>query len=59
MRTTRFWRSTRANRTHMNSVQELPPNPLFDRGHEALRPGNILVSARNLNTLYIVARPSA
>jgi hypothetical protein len=53
-----FRRSSRANLTHMNSVQELPPNRWFDQGHEAFRPGNILVSARNLNALYIVARPS-
>jgi hypothetical protein len=44
--------------THMNSVHELPPNKWFDEGHEEFRPGNILVSARNLNALYIVARPS-
>ena len=53
-----FERTSRPNRTHMNSVQELPPNRWFDQGHEAFRPGNILVSARNLNALYIVARPS-
>lgn len=45
------------NLTHTNSVQELPPNKWFDQGHEAFRPGNILLSARNLNTAYIVARP--
>lgn len=48
---------SRADRTHMNSVQELPSNRWYDEGHEAFRPGNILVSARNLNTLYIVGRP--
>ncbi|MGD8895671.1 MAG: arylsulfotransferase family protein [Acidobacteriota bacterium] len=53
-----FRRTSRPNRTHMNSVQELPPNRWFDQGHEAFRPGNILVSARNLNALYIVERPS-
>jgi hypothetical protein len=41
----------------VNSVQELPPNRWFDQGHEAFRPGNVLVSARNLNALYVVARP--
>ncbi len=53
-----FRRTSRPNRTHMNSVQELPPNRLFDQGHEAFRPGNILVSARNISVVYIVARPS-
>jgi hypothetical protein len=46
-----------ARQPHMNSVQELPPNVWFDRGHREFRPGNILVSARHLNTLYIIARP--
>jgi hypothetical protein len=48
---------SRGDRTHMNSVQELPSNRWYHEGHEAFRPGNILVSARNLNTLYIVERP--
>jgi hypothetical protein len=46
-----------ARQPHMNSVQELPPNAWFDRGHQEFRPGNILVSARHLNAVYIVARP--
>ena len=49
--------STSKNRTHINSLHELPPNRWFDKGLEAFRPGNILISARNLNTIYIVARP--
>ncbi len=44
--------------THINSVQELPPNPWFAAGDERFRPGNILVSARNLDTIFIIARPS-
>ena len=42
--------------THVNSVQELPPNDLFDQGHEAFRPGNLLVSARNLDLVFLVDR---
>ena len=45
------------NKTHINSVHELPDNRWFDEGLETFRPGNILLSARNLNALYIVARP--
>jgi hypothetical protein len=41
---------------HVNSVQELPPNRWYDAGEEAFRPGNILISARNLNALYIISR---
>jgi hypothetical protein len=46
-----------ARHPHMNSVQELPPNAWFDHGHEEFRPGNILVSARHLNAIYVIARP--
>lgn len=44
--------------THINSIQEIPENQWYSKGDERFRPGNILVSARNLNRLYIVARPS-
>jgi hypothetical protein len=44
--------------THINSIQELPPNPWFTAGDSRFRPGNLLLSARNLNTLFIVERPS-
>ncbi len=42
--------------THCNSVQELPPNPHFAAGDERFRPGNILVSARNLNCIFVIDR---
>jgi hypothetical protein len=42
--------------THVNSVEEIPPNRWFDAGHEAFRPGNILISARNLNALYVIEK---
>jgi len=45
------------NKTHINSVHELPPNRWFEDGMTAFRPGNILISARNLNAVYIIARP--
>lgn len=40
--------------THLNSIQELPANPWFDRGDERFRPGNFLVSAREMNLIFIV-----
>jgi hypothetical protein len=47
------------NRTHINSVQELPPNPWFDAGDERFRPGNLLISARNLDALFIIDRQTS
>lgn len=46
------------DRTHLNSVQELPANPWFDDNDARFRPGNILVSARNLDGLVILDRHS-
>jgi hypothetical protein len=43
--------------THINSVQEIPQNPWFAAGDRRFRPGNLLVSARNLSTIFIVDRP--
>ncbi len=40
--------------THSNSIRELPPNRWFAAGDERFRPGNILVSSRTLNTVFIV-----
>lgn len=50
------WDSERKDPTHFNSIHELPRNPLFDNGDERFRPGNILVSARHLDTIFIIDR---
>jgi hypothetical protein len=42
--------------THLNSVQELPPNKWFDQGDSRFRPGNLLISARNLNAIFVIDR---
>ena len=42
--------------THINSVQELPNNPWWESGDERFRPGNLLISARNLNLIFIADR---
>ena len=39
--------------THINSVFELTDNRWFDAGDGRFRPGNVLVSARNLNAIFI------
>jgi hypothetical protein len=41
---------------HPNSIQELPSNRWFEAGDERFRPGNILVSGRNLDTIFIIDR---
>ena len=49
-----YWDRESSDPTHINSIRELPPNRWFDGGDERFRPGNILVSARNLNTIFII-----
>jgi len=48
------WDRMSMDPSHSNSIRELPPNRWFDAGDERFRPGNILVSARNLNTIFII-----
>ncbi len=52
------WSSNPESPTHINSVHELPPNRWFDGGDRRFRPGNILVSARHLNTIFIIDKRS-
>jgi hypothetical protein len=52
------WDHERKDPTHFNSIHELPENKWFDGGDDRFRPGNILVSARHLNTIFIVDRLS-
>jgi len=42
--------------THTNTVQSLPENRWFDGGDERFRPGNVLISMRQLDTILIVDR---
>ena len=44
--------------THFNSVQELPENRWHQAGDGRFRPGNLLVSARNLHAVFVVDRAS-
>jgi len=46
----------RADITHINSVQELPANRWFDGGDTRFRPGNLLISARNLDHIFVLDR---
>lgn len=52
------WEENSTDPTHTNSIRELPPNRWFDEGDERFRPGNILMSSRSLNTIFIVDKVS-
>jgi hypothetical protein len=52
------WDPDSVDPSHTNSIRELPPNRWYDSGDERFRPGNILVSARNLNTIFIIDKTS-
>ncbi len=44
--------------THTNTVQAIPENKWYDAGDERFKPGNILQSMRQLDTINIVDRES-
>jgi len=48
----------RSDITHINSVKELPNNRWWDAGDERFRPGNLLISARNLDAVFIIDKAS-
>jgi hypothetical protein len=50
--------NTVADWTHTNTIQELPENRWYDDGDARFKPGNILQSLRQLDTISIVDRES-
>ena len=52
------WDHESTDPSHTNSIRELPPNRWFASGDERFRPGNILASARSLNTIFIIDKIS-
>jgi hypothetical protein len=52
------WDHERKDPTHINSIHELPPNRHFEGGDDRFRPGNLLVSARHLNAIFIIDKRS-
>jgi hypothetical protein len=52
------WDPESKDPSHTNSIRELPPNRWYDGGDDRFKPGNILVSARTLNTIFIIDKAS-
>ncbi|MDX2437245.1 MAG: arylsulfotransferase family protein [Acidobacteriota bacterium] len=52
------WEDGNTDPTHTNSIRELPPNRWFSDGDERFRPGNLLLSSRSLNTIFIIDKSS-
>lgn len=48
------YNSTVCDWTHVNTVQAIPENRHFDSGDDRFRPGNVLISPRQLDTVYII-----
>ena len=48
--------STVCDWTHVNTVRSLPENKWFDAGDERFRPGNVMISPRQLDTVYLIDR---
>ena len=48
--------STVVDWTHINTVRDLPDNRWFDMGDERFKPGNVMISPRQLDKVYIIDR---
>jgi len=48
--------STICDWTHVNTVRELPENKWHDAGDERFKPGNVMISPRNLDAVYVIGR---
>ena len=50
--------STVVDWTHVNTVRDLPENKWSDQGDQRFKPGNVIISPRQLDTVYIIDRES-
>jgi hypothetical protein len=50
--------STVVDWTHINTVRDIPENKWFDQGDQRFQPGNVIISPRQLDTVYIIDRES-
>lgn len=48
--------STVVDWTHVNTVREIPVNKWYDLGDKRFKPGNVMISPRQLDTVYIIDR---
>jgi len=48
--------STVMDWTHVNTVRDLPENQWYDMGDQRFKPGNVMISPRQLDTVYIIDR---
>ena len=48
--------STVVDWTHVNTVRDLPENKWYDQGDRRFKPGNVIISPRQLDTVYIIER---
>jgi hypothetical protein len=42
--------------THSNTVNVIPENHWYEEGHEAFKPGNVIICSRHLDEIYIIDR---
>jgi len=50
------YNNTACDWMHVNTVRPLPENRWHDAGDERFKPGNVMISPRSLDTVYIIAR---
>jgi hypothetical protein len=50
------YNSTVVDWTHINTVRDLPENRWYDGGDGRFKPGNVMISPRQLDTVYIIDR---
>ena len=50
------YNSTVVDWTHVNTVREIPENQWYEKGDDRFKPGNVIISPRQLDTVYIISR---
>ena len=53
------YNSTICDWTHVNTVRPLPENHWYDAGDQRFKPGNVMISPRGLDTVYLIDRDSS
>lgn len=50
------YNNTACDWTHVNTVQAIPENRWYDTGDERFKPGNVMISPRTMDTVYLIDR---